>query len=88
MKENSFRRIYPEALFELSRRLFIANLLTLRLDMTGPSVGILVGGSVMSSKQPNKSTNILATFERKWVAENFQKLPNLVTLVGGNPNRR
>ena len=32
------------------------------------------------SKELQKSTNIWATFERKYVTKNFQKSPNLVTL--------
>ena len=35
----------------------------------------------MFSKQPKKSTYIWAAFVRKFVTKNFQKLPNLVTLV-------
>ena len=33
------------------------------------------------SKEPKKSQNIRATFREKTVAKNFQKSPNLVTLM-------
>ena len=36
---------------------------------------------VMLFKKPRKLTNILAPFVRKFVAKNFQKSPNLVTLL-------
>ena len=35
---------------------------------------------------PQKASNIFDTCARKFVAKNFEKLPNLVTLIGMAPS--
>ena len=37
----------------------------------------------MFAKQPKQPVYIWTTYVRKFVTENFQKLPNLVTLMSG-----
>ena len=49
--------------------------------MVAQIVGTAVFTEKLFSKQPKKPLNILATFVRKFIKKNFQKLPNQVTLA-------